>query len=95
MREYLEKNYTDDGAKDEKECMNLAVNALLEVVESNGCNIEVATMRHPLYPMDSNTGQGMLNQFETDSEFTELLLIQMRLCVMCVFVFYSRDSLSS
>jgi len=95
VREYLEKNYTDDVAKDEKECMNLAVNALLEVVESSGRNIEVATMRHPLYPMDSNTGQGMLNQFETDSEFTELLLIQMRLCVMCVFVFYSQDSLSS
>ena len=48
MREYLEKNYTDDVAKDEKECMNLAVNALLEVVESSGCNIEVSTMRHPL-----------------------------------------------
>jgi len=95
VREYLEKNYTDDGAKDEKECMNLAVNALLEVVESSGCNIEVATMRHPLYPMDSNTGQGMLNQCETDSGFTGLFFIQIQSCVMCVFVFYSLDSLSS
>jgi len=45
VREYLEKNYTDDVAKEEKECMKLAVKALLEVVESGGRNIEVATMR--------------------------------------------------
>jgi len=75
--------------------MNPAVNALLEVVESSGCNIEAATMRHPLYQMDSNTGQGMLNQCETDSGFTKLLFIQILSCVMCVFVFYSRDSLLS
>ena len=45
VREYLEKNYTEDVAKQEEECKKLAVKALLEVVESGGRNIEVATMK--------------------------------------------------
>jgi len=45
VREYLEKNYTDEVAASDDETTKLAVNALLEVVESGGRNIEIATMR--------------------------------------------------
>eukprot|EP00960_Hanusia_phi_P044372 756605-Hanusia_phi.AAC.3 len=45
VREYLEKNYTDELAASDEECKKLAVKALLEVVESGGRNIEIATMR--------------------------------------------------
>jgi 20S proteasome subunit alpha 4 len=45
VREYLEKNYKDEVAASDDECIKLAVKALLEVVESGGRNIEVATMR--------------------------------------------------
>ena len=41
-----------------------------------------------------STVQGLLDWFEVDLGFTELLFIQIGLCVMNVFVLYSRDSLS-
>ena len=37
-----------------------------------------------------STVQGLLDWFEVDLGFTELLFIQIDLCVMCVFVLYSR-----
>jgi len=40
------------------------------------------------------TVQGLLDWFEVDLGFTELLFIQIDLCVMCVFVLYSPVSLS-
>ena len=42
-----------------------------------------------------STVQGLLDWFEVDLGFTELLFIQIDLCVLCVFVLYSRVSLSS
>ena len=42
-----------------------------------------------------NTVQGLLDWFEVDLGFTELSFIQINLCVLCVFVLYSRVSLSS
>ena len=42
-----------------------------------------------------STVQGLLDWFEVDLGFTELSLIQIDLCVVCVFVLYSRVSLSS
>lgn len=44
VREYLEKNYADNGAE---QTLQLAVKALMEVVESGTRNIEVAVMRRP------------------------------------------------
>ena len=35
-----------------------------------------------------STVQGLLDWFEVDLGFTELLFIQIDLCVMCVFVLY-------
>jgi len=42
-----------------------------------------------------STAQGLLDWFEVDLGSTELLFIQIGLCVVCVFVLYSRVSLSS
>jgi len=42
-----------------------------------------------------STVQGLLDWFEVDLGFTELLFIQIDLCVMCVFVLYSPLLLSS
>ena len=42
-----------------------------------------------------STVQGLLDWFEVDLGFTELLFIQIDLCVVCVFVLYSPVSLSS
>jgi len=42
-----------------------------------------------------STVQGLLDWFEVGLCFTELLFIQIGLCVMCVFVVYSPVSLSS
>ena len=42
-----------------------------------------------------STVQRLLDWFEVDLGFTELLFIQIRLCVLCDFVLYSRVSLSS
>ena len=42
-----------------------------------------------------STVQGLLDWFEVDFGFTELSFIQIDLCVLCVFVLYSRVSLSS
>ena len=42
-----------------------------------------------------STVQGLLDWFQVDLGFTELSFIQIDLCVLCVFVLYSRVSLSS
>jgi len=42
-----------------------------------------------------STVQGLLDWFEVDLGFTELLFIQIDFCVMCVFFLYSPVSLSS
>ena len=42
-----------------------------------------------------STVQDLLDWFEVDLGFTELSFIQIDLCVLCVFVLYSRVSLSS
>ncbi|XP_077982371.1 proteasome subunit alpha type-7-like [Glandiceps talaboti] len=45
VREYLEKHYSDEVSKSEKETIKLAIKALLEVVQSGAKNIELAVMR--------------------------------------------------
>ncbi len=45
VREFLEKNYTEEVAGSEKETIKLAIKALLEVVQSGSKNIELAVMR--------------------------------------------------
>merc|ERR1712137_1069551 len=45
VREYLEKHYTDEVANNDKECIKLALKALLEVVQTGGKNVELAIMK--------------------------------------------------
>jgi 20S proteasome subunit alpha 4 len=45
VKEYLEKHYEDGKMDDEKTCVKLACQALLEVVESGSKNIQIAVLR--------------------------------------------------
>lgn len=45
MREFLEKHYSAETAKSEREVIKLALKALLEVVQSGSKNMEIALMR--------------------------------------------------
>ncbi|KAK2094507.1 hypothetical protein P7K49_028245 [Saguinus oedipus] len=45
VREFLEKNYTEDTIASDNEAIKLAIKALLEVVQSGGKNIEIAVIR--------------------------------------------------
>eukprot|EP01104_Vermistella_antarctica_P006093 TRINITY_DN16825_c0_g1_i1.p1 TRINITY_DN16825_c0_g1~~TRINITY_DN16825_c0_g1_i1.p1 ORF type:complete len:248 (+),score=53.04 TRINITY_DN16825_c0_g1_i1:161-904(+) len=45
VREYLEKHYTEEIAADEDQTIKLAVQGLLETVESGSKNIEIAVLR--------------------------------------------------
>lgn len=45
VREFLEKNFSEEVAASEKETIKLALKALLEVVQSGSKNMEVAVMR--------------------------------------------------
>ena len=45
VREFLEKNYTDEAAASDEETKKLAVRALLEVVQSGSKSIELAVMK--------------------------------------------------
>jgi 20S proteasome subunit alpha 4 len=44
VREFLEKNYTEELAASDKETIKLCLKALLEVVQSGSRNMEVAIM---------------------------------------------------
>mmetsp|Transcript_41491 Transcript_41491/g.111071 ORF Transcript_41491/g.111071 Transcript_41491/m.111071 type:complete len:245 (+) Transcript_41491:140-874(+) len=73
VREYLEKNYTDELAADDQECIKLAVKSLLEVVESGGRNIEVATMRagEPLKIWSDEEVDALVTQLEAEKTEAE------------------------
>lgn len=45
VREFLEKNYTDDTANSDAACIKLCIRALLEVVQSGAKNVEIAVAR--------------------------------------------------
>ena len=44
VREFLEKNFPNDGCNNEHDTIKLAVKALLEVVQLGGKNLEIAVM---------------------------------------------------
>uniref|UniRef100_A0A7S0YRY1 Proteasome subunit alpha type n=1 Tax=Hemiselmis tepida TaxID=464990 RepID=A0A7S0YRY1_9CRYP len=73
VREYLEKNYKDEVAADDDECIKLAVKSLLEVVESGGRNIEVATMRinEPLKIWSDQEVDDLVTVIEADKAAAE------------------------
>ncbi len=45
VREFLEKNYTDEIYESDQQCVKLAIRALLEVVQSGSKNVEIAVAR--------------------------------------------------
>lgn len=73
VREYLEKNYTDEVAASDSECTKLAVKSLLEVVESGGRNIEVATMKlnEPLKIWTDEEVDALVTALEADKAAAE------------------------
>ena len=73
VREYLEKNYTDEVAASDSECTKLAVKSLLEVVESGGRNIEIATMRinEPLKIWTDEEVDALVTALEADKAAAE------------------------
>ncbi|KAJ1476263.1 proteasome subunit alpha type 7 [Baffinella frigidus] len=73
VREYLEKNYTEELAASDEECKKLAIKSLLEVVESGGRNIEVATMRagEPLKIWSDEDVDAMVTAIEAEKAAAE------------------------
>lgn len=68
VREYLEKNYSDDIISDDEATMKLAIKALLEVVQ--GKNLEVAVMKknQPLRMLDADEVSKMVADIEKEKE---------------------------
>merc|ERR1712179_155275 len=65
VREFLEKHYTDEVSTNERECIKLALKALLEVVQSGAKNVELAVMR-------SNQQLKMLELEEVEKYIAEI-----------------------
>lgn len=63
VREFLDKNYTNEIAAQDDEVIKLAIRALLEVVQ--GKNLEVAIMRH-------NTPMTLLSPKEVETIFAQI-----------------------
>lgn len=73
VREFLEKNYSQDIAKDDKETIKLAVKALLEVVQSSGKNIEIAVMHREkgLVTYEPSQIEEIIKEVEADKKKEE------------------------
>ncbi|RXM35234.1 Proteasome subunit alpha type-7 [Acipenser ruthenus] len=70
VREFLEKNYTEEAIATDKEAMKLAIKALLEVVQSGGKNIELAIIgrNQPLKILESKEIETLVAEIEKEKE---------------------------
>ncbi|CAG2249766.1 PSMA7 [Mytilus edulis] len=70
VREFLEKHYTEEVAANDKECIKLALKALLEVVQSGGKNVELAIMREkqPLKMLELDEIEKYIAEIEKEKE---------------------------
>ncbi|KAK5860016.1 hypothetical protein PBY51_021525 [Eleginops maclovinus] len=70
VREFLEKNYTDEAIAGDNETIKLAIKALLEVVQSGGKNIELAVIRRnqPLKILESKEIENLVAEIEKEKE---------------------------
>ncbi|KAK5610482.1 Proteasome subunit alpha type-7 [Crenichthys baileyi] len=70
VREFLEKNYTDEAIAGDNEAIKLAIKALLEVVQSGGKNIELAVIRRnqPLKILESKEIENLVAEIEKEKE---------------------------
>uniref|UniRef100_A0A8B9HK19 Proteasome subunit alpha type-7 n=1 Tax=Astyanax mexicanus TaxID=7994 RepID=A0A8B9HK19_ASTMX len=70
VREFLEKNYTDEALASDNDAIKLAIKALLEVVQSGGKNIELAVIRRnqPLKILESKEIETLVAEIEKEKE---------------------------
>uniref|UniRef100_A0A8C7FAJ6 Proteasome 20S subunit alpha 8 n=1 Tax=Oncorhynchus kisutch TaxID=8019 RepID=A0A8C7FAJ6_ONCKI len=70
VREFLEKNYTDEAIATDNEAIKLAIKALLEVVQSGGKNIDLAVIRRnqPLKLLESKEIETLVAEIEKEKE---------------------------
>ncbi|KAF6303147.1 proteasome 20S subunit alpha 8 [Rhinolophus ferrumequinum] len=73
VREFLEKNYTEDAIANDNEAIKLAIRALLEIVQSGGKNIELAIIRRnqPLKMFSAKEIESQVTAIEKEKEETE------------------------
>ncbi|XP_008064302.1 proteasome subunit alpha type-7-like isoform X1 [Carlito syrichta] len=73
VREFLEKNYTEDAIADDNEAIKLAIRALLEVVQSGGRNIELAIIKRnqPLKMFSAKEIELQVTEIEKEKEEAE------------------------
>lgn len=70
VREFLEKHYSQEIADSDQETVKLAIKALLEVVQSGGKNIELATMKRdqPLKILGQSEVEKIVQEIEKERE---------------------------
>ncbi|KAF3858219.1 hypothetical protein F7725_011420 [Dissostichus mawsoni] len=70
VREFLEKNYTDEAIAGDNETIKLTIKALLEVVQSGGKNIELAIIRRnkPLKILEAKEIESLVAEIEKEKE---------------------------
>nr|XP_055191418.1 proteasome subunit alpha type-7-like [Nyctereutes procyonoides] len=70
VREFLEKNYTDEAIETEDLTIKLVIKALLEVVQSGGKNIELAVMKRdqPLKILNPEEIEKYVAEIEKEKE---------------------------
>ncbi|XP_006873431.1 PREDICTED: proteasome subunit alpha type-7 isoform X1 [Chrysochloris asiatica] len=73
VREFLEKNYTDEAIETDNLAIKLVIKALLEVVQSGGKNIELAVMRRdqPLKILNPEEIEKYVAEIEKEKEENE------------------------
>ncbi|XP_059974116.1 proteasome subunit alpha-type 8 isoform X1 [Mesoplodon densirostris] len=73
VREFLEKNYTEDAIANDSETIKLAIRALLEVVQSGGKNIELGIIRRkqPLKMFSAKEIELQVNETGKEKEEAE------------------------
>jgi len=70
VREFLEKNYTDETNDSDALCVKLAIRALLEVVQSGSKNVEIAVARRnrPLEMLSGEEIERIMAEIEKENE---------------------------
>ncbi|KAM5245735.1 proteasome subunit alpha type-7 isoform 3-T3 [Ctenodactylus gundi] len=73
VREFLEKNYTDEAIETDDLTIKLVIKALLEVVQSGGKNIELAVMKRdqPLKILNPEEIEKYVAEIEKEKEENE------------------------
>ena len=71
MREFLEKNYTDEAIETDDLTIKLVIKALLEVVQSGGKNMAVMRRDQPLKILNPEEIEKYIAEIEKEKEENE------------------------